>query len=103
MKRLLVGLVACSLLTSSGCSDPAGDARKRYEFLKKEHASLGDVCDAANEMLKAYSSAGDSQGYQRADTEAGGDCLRADMDGREQPYGLPLIEPDNLDLPANSI
>lgn len=88
-------LVAC--LPIGGCSSKAEQARKRYEFLKQQHASLGDVCMAGKALASAYADAQDTEKYQMADVEAGSDCLSADMNGAEQPYGEPPTRPDNME------
>lgn len=85
------------LCATSACSNEVSDAKRKFEFLKEQHASMGEVCDAGR-AWKAAAANAQSRDYQDADIEVGGVCLDADMRGREQMFGKPDIEPDNMDV-----
>jgi hypothetical protein len=91
--------LSLSFLALASCDSPADKARQRYEFLKQQHASRGEVCDAGQEMVKAYADARSPQ-YKEVSAIAGLDCLNAEMTGREQTYGEPDIQADNMDAIA---
>lgn len=90
-RAALFGAACCT----SACSSPADDAKRKFEFLKEQHASMGEVCDAGRAWQSAAASA-QSKDYQDANIEVGGVCLDAETRGREQSFGRPDIEPDNM-------
>ena len=80
-----------------GCSNSADQARKKFEFLRQQHASLGEICSAATEWRRAIVDRQDVAALSEWQMKAGGACLEADVRGREQGYGMAQIEPDNMD------
>lgn len=102
LKLACWSLFAASLLAAAGCTSKAEQARKRYEFLKQQHASLGDVCAAGRAMVSAYADAQDANNYSLEDAIVGIDCQTAEMDGPDQPYGRPPTVADNMDEPTTS-
>lgn len=98
-------LAAAVLLSAAlaGCGDGAlTKAEKRYEFLKEQQASYGEVCDAGREWVRALSVAQDERySLERGSVEV--DCLTGDMKGRWRSYGLPDVEADNMEALADEV
>jgi hypothetical protein len=74
-------------LAVASCGQSATDkAKARYEFLKEQNATKGEVCDAAKAWRDAWVERGDPKGYKEADMYASIDCIGADLEGRSMPY-----------------
>ncbi|HEX8585040.1 MAG TPA: hypothetical protein VF680_11585 [Allosphingosinicella sp.] len=78
---------AAALLLLVGCTDPVEEAQKRVEFLKENHATYDEVCDAARDYKAAAAAARDQYVYSRADVEEGLACNGARLYGGGRRYG----------------
>jgi len=106
MRRWKTGSAAISfVMLLAGCKDPVRDAREKMRFLQNNGGTLGEVCDAGRELLKAKVEARDSKNPEdRAIVDVS--CMTAEMHGGDMPANQddPAydVTADNLDLPAGN-
>jgi len=72
-------VAAITLLFLSGCSDPVGDAKQRFEMVKRNATTLDEVCAEHRKLVQAYLDARDEKSYAFEKLHADADCLTAQL------------------------
>lgn len=62
-----------AVLLFAGCADPVADAEARFRIVEK-HGSPSDVCEAAQDLAKAYLNAKREGDYARESLQADIQC-----------------------------
>lgn len=84
-RELLVATAAALTLASCAGEDPAEKAQERVDFLRRNGASMSELCVAERAVQEAYLEKGDDEGYGQAKLLASITCRRADQIER---YGV---------------